>query len=276
MQLICKAVNAFLVILVTSVSCFGAEANITRFLQERGVPDDVLMKLEQAADLSECFHNKTYLICVEKKRYARIEENSIARQAIIKGLSVRVKHSLYKVLLKYSDINHFNNRKVLEDTYISGNEMSVNQMLLRGIEFLAGSIGNSCMAVASIPLQRGTSEVSKYLKSPKFIARYCQNLITTGNNLLKARQIKSILPIIDELEILKCSSIDYQFLKLNTLAEMGNIDEANILALSILNKNSRSLKSSQYEKLGNILIQIGNPTGAEKAYQLAVDTYDLP
>lgn len=270
---ICNTVYSLTFLLLVSVPCRADTSHLAKFILERNGTMAQCQQISDSNNLARCITTTSHLICVEKRAYPNLETNPIARQGLLQGLALRVKHELYEALLKNIQVDNLQNAGAAKSAYIAGIEAGRSNYALKGVEFSTWFVNGICDAVASMPIVSTMPVIQHKIQEPFFINDYCQYLYPKAKELIREKNWHEALEILKELHDLKFANIDAYLLATQAFIEDKQPLEAQKIAMELLNDFKDKLSSSQAEQLGDFLLECNNPDDAEKAYQLAMQKF---
>ncbi len=274
---ICKLCALFCVsaLFLMAVPCGAAHEELKTFiLQHNGDLETATAIADTRRAEKGCFKTASHLVCVETRRHIGARENARAIQAILQGMALHVKNSLYTTLLHAIKPNGFKNPDAARQTYFIGVKNGNTAYLLQGIEFLTFHRDGWFAAIASVPYASSVTAMEKTCNMPFFSKDYCTFLLPRARDLFDREYYSQSLVILKELHDLKCVGADAYILASRAFIETGQHGEAQNIAREILSDLESQLTSPQAEQLGEIFMTLQCHDAAETAYAIAIKKFN--
>lgn len=249
-------------------------AGLEDFPLLRHIPADIMSQIKAGSQtLERCFITANYLMCVQGKNFPGVSSNSQARQAVLNGLGVSARNSLYNFAVSKAEAENLKDGAAVRRTV--NTERNKGNLKLRGMEFSGFCKGNWCAAIAALPYGEAAKELPKIYASPAFINAYCRTLMPEAVKLMEEGKYKEALLRLKELHDLKFADIDAYLLACRAFIVDMQANEAKKIALELLNDFPANMNAAQAEELGDIFIELKLDTEAEKAYKIAGGLLEL-
>lgn len=106
----------------------------------------------------------------------------------------------------------------------------------------------------------------------RFLPAYCEALYPTAKALFQEGRHRQALALYQEMHARQCRyPIAYFLDAADCFMALDQPDDARRMVGSVLNEDGSSLTSREAERAGDLLLQVGDETGAGRAYQRALD-----
>lgn len=244
---------------------------LSNFILERQGESAIAVDLDTHKKIKNCFNTSTHAICMEAGVYPNIQNNPLARVAVLKSLATSVKYALYSDVLKQVRAQNLNDPAAVTRAWLNGYEKNDSKFLLKGVEFITEEDGNWCGAVAAVGMHGASQELRHTYKDPAFIKSYCATLLPTAQRLMREKNYGKALIILKELHDLKFANIEAYLLATQAFLKNGEAADARKIALEIFHDFKDKLTSGQAEELGDLLVELKCESEAEKSYKLAAE-----
>lgn len=142
----------FIVFMLASVPCFGAEAGMKSFMEAHGVSPQIQANVLSNDSYAGCFQSGGDILCVSRGKYANLESNPLARQSILRSLLIRARHMLYAKMLGLIKTYPVQNKVEADQVYLDQAQAENHKYLLKGMESGSYCENGLCQAYVAAPV----------------------------------------------------------------------------------------------------------------------------
>ncbi len=256
-------------LLLLAAPCWAAHEEIRAFMLKRGCTEILVQKLSGNAHSSNCIQTESHVICFRSRSCPAQQCSPQSRQALLRGLTLRVRRDLYERLLHSAGTAHYQNSAAAREAYLRGVADNDARYILKGVEFLTGAEEGRLEAVAAAPHAGLTEAIAGRYGQRDFVERYCETLLPKARELFGQERYPETLTILKEMHDLKWARADAYILACQAFINNGEPEEAGKLADEVMSDLEPQLTADLAEQLGDVYMMLQREDQAEKAYRLA-------